>query len=112
MNFKTDKPIKCRACGEYFIREKYKGTAKYCPNPECQEEKKIRSNKRQRQREKENKLKPTKKIKRTKVLCSCCRIKNVPIRKVKGVYLTRLCEDCFRRGESDVLSEHRVLIDK
>lgn len=114
MNNKRDSPskqIKCRACKQLFTPEKYKGTAKYCPDPKCQDEKRLRNQRQQRKRQLLKKLNPIK-IKRTNKVCCCCRRKRVPKKKINGVYLTRLCEDCFRKGESDILIEHRVLCDK
>lgn len=108
------KLVRCRCCHVLFTPEKHKSGQKYCNDSKCQQEKKNRNNRAQRKRykkklEDDNRLPD--KIERIDKICICCNVKNVPKRKIKGVYLSVLCEDCYKLGESDILQEHRLLID-
>jgi hypothetical protein len=102
---------RCRSCGVLFSPPKGKAAARYCYNKICQKEKKLRNNKTQKERQhrlkEENNTPP--KLERTDQVCICCRVKNVPRKKIRGVYLSVLCEECYINGESDVLNEHRIL---
>ena len=106
------KLVKCRACGILFTPDKNNSGMKYCNDSNCQKEKKNRSYLRQRNIKKRNgdKYLP-KKLERTDKVCICCKRNRVPKRKFRGVYLSVLCEECYRLGESDVLQEHRVIVD-
>ena len=113
-NQTNQKLVRCRSCKELFTPDKYKSGMKYCNNPKCQQEKKNRNQRAQKKRNKLNEVNNTLPIglKRHDKICICCKVKKVPKKKIRGVYLSVLCEDCFRHGESDVLDEHRVLCEK
>ena len=105
--------VRCRACHVLFTPDKHKSGMKYCNNPECQKEKKNRNLRAQKERyqkkveDNDNRLPDE--LERIDKLCICCKNKNVPKKKIKGVYLSVLCEDCYKTGESDILQEHRIL---